>query len=247
MTIEELSRQVVSLGDLVLVWFDCLRQPFLTIDKVFSDYPGDKQRLQYAIKLWTVSFLLGLVFQLPMYEFLGMDWQKVGFLLPTALIFLLIFLGISVAIHLGLKATRVKSNLVETCVIYAVIIAAHAPFFTLLLYQGQIDNLSMLQTAKGQENGLLDAFVEFFTQIQAASVGRRERSIPELVGDAVAVPISFLYSALVLVLLQRALAARYEVARYPVFFGTSLGIGLFGIVPIVGFSLIYWFVMYLAL
>lgn len=95
-----------------------------------------------------VSFLISLVLQLPMYELLGMDWQKAGFLLPSALLTLIIILAYGIAVHLGLKVNRVNSNVAETCLIYAVVFSAHAPFLTLLLYPVLVDMLVMLQIAK---------------------------------------------------------------------------------------------------
>lgn len=60
-------------------------------------------------------------------------------------------------------------------------------------------------------------------------------------------PVSYLYSGTVIVMFLHALRVVYEAPKYSVFLGTSLAIGVFGIVPLAGVSAIYWLVMYLAL
>ena len=247
MKLGDLSEQLTALGDLVILWFDCLRQPFVTIRKAMVDYPDDKGRLRYAVKLWMVSFLIGLVLQLPMYQLLGMGWQKAGFLLPSALVTLLSFLALGISIHLALKANRVNSDVVKTCLIYAVVFSAHAPFFTLLTYPRLVDTLVILQSAKEQQDGILNAMIEVFSQIQAAMIGTAERSTAGLVGDAITMPVVYLYSGTVIIMFLHALRVMYEAPKYSVFLGTSLAMGALVIVPIVGLSAIYWLVMYLAL
>ncbi|MBI2351402.1 MAG: hypothetical protein HYV00_08005 [Deltaproteobacteria bacterium] len=245
--IDELSTHFALASEWFVDWFDCLRQPFSTAEQALKDCASEKDGLRRAFRLWAVSFLIGLVLQLPVYELLNMEWQKAGFLLPNALLLLLIFLATGVAIHLGLRVTRVPSNLVETCLIYAVIFAGHAPFFTLLLYPSLIDRLSLLQTAKMQGTGFWDAMIQMGAQIHLVSLGYRERSVAGVVADAIRWPVGFLYSGAIMVLMQRALAARYNADRYPVFLGISLAIGVFSIFPLVILSLMYGFLLYIAL
>ena len=152
MKIEELlSGQLASLTNPFIEWFDCLRQPFLSIERALSGCTDDKERLRHALNLWATSFLIGLVLQLPVYEFLGMDWQKAGFLLPSALLTLLLFLGGGIAIHFGLSLNRVPSNLVETCLIYTVIIAPPSPLLTLLFYPSLELVSKMVQSQEEQK------------------------------------------------------------------------------------------------
>jgi hypothetical protein len=244
--LQDFLELLTSLVDLIVLWLDCLRQPFLTISKALTEYPDDQGRLRYTVKLWIISFMISLALQLPVYWMLEMDWERVEFLLPSALLLLFSFMGSGLVAHLGLKASHVNSNFAETWLIYAVLFAAHAPFFTLLAYPALVDMLLMVQHAKASHDNVLDVITEVWSLVMAQSSAPPGRSLVGLVGDAISVPM-YLYMGVVIVMFMHVVRVRYEAPKYAVFRGVSLGVGVFAPVPLLGLLALYWAVIYQAL
>jgi hypothetical protein len=238
---------VIVLMNWVIVWINCLRQPFLTIERELSGHPNDTQCLIYTLQLWTISFSIDLVLNyLPLYLSFGIHWQNTGFLLPIILVKWLIFLIAGIAIHFGLKLNRVQSNFAQTWYMYAVFIACHSPFLSFIYYFSRLEIFSLLQTAKAQGNSLTDTILEIVTRLDEVPVENTFFSIVTLASDAIIKPLNFFYLGIITILLQRALSAHYESPKYETFFGITLGLVVFNPFTLIPASL-YLFLTYTVL
>ncbi len=217
---------LLSLFKWIVLWINCLRQPFLTIERELSGPPNDNQYLIYTLQLWAISFSIDLVLNyLPVYLHFGIDWQNPGFLLPSILAKGLIFLIVGIAIHFGLKLNRVPSIFAQTWYMYTVFIACHSPILSFIHYFSRLEIFSRLQTAKAQGNSFIDTIIGITTSLDEPPVENIVFSIVTLASDT----ISFFYIGILTILLQRALSAHYGIARYEALSGMALGLGVFAV------------------
>ena len=245
MKIEDISNQLGFVGNLIIDWLDQLLHPFKSMTRIFEECDTDKALLQQSFKLWSVSFLMILIIQLPLYDFFGIDWQKIAFLLPSALLVLFSFIGMGVSIHLGLKIHKIPSKFMETYIIYVMIFSSHQPFVTLLAYPSMIDMFASIQTIKAEGMGFAETLIKTYTENIKISAGEKEGELSTYLTIIIGI-ISPFYAFGLFILIQRAISLHYQVDKYISLSAISLGASLGGILIFL-FTLMGWFLCFIAL
>jgi hypothetical protein len=226
-----------SLSTLLNAALQPINLPFSLIRE--QNYESE-QLVSTAIKIWVSGFFLSLVFQLPIYRLIGIDWSDPAFFAPYTVVIFGLFAGTAYCIHISLKREGVQSDFSSTFLTYSVVFGAVAPFFTVLTFSTTGDVLQLLRAEKLADQSYSAALVSVF-------------SSPELMKE-IASPISQILSSFALIfscmyfgVLQHSLAAVYGCSRKLVSraIGFAIGVLLFPVFVVAVYFM--YFVMFVFL
>jgi hypothetical protein len=215
-----LSDELSGVLDTFVAWFDCVRHPYLSCEKILRARVSERIKITRALKLWLVGFIIHIILRIPALQHAGIDWSSSGFQLANTVLFLLALLLAAVLAHFGLRWRGIPSRFTETFVIYTVLLAVFLPLNTLLFYHTNFEQSSLLREIKVRDLGFFEA-LRFFSLFPDAS-----RPLVFRVYQAITWPL-FLASWSAFVVMFADLAGRlYKVERYRVItaFGLAFGV-----------------------
>jgi hypothetical protein len=243
MNLKELDENLNSILASFLIWLNCVRAPFATCEAILDSALSDDKKLSHVMRLWLVSAVIGLVIELPVYRLVGIEWNNVGFYIPSCL-FLLFILMINVGmLHLGLRIYKIPSHFTDTLVVYTVIVGCFSPILTLLFAPSLIETLSILKSLKPL--GL--TFEDIIAQLYARLSDMNNKSLFMQGYDAIINPITVIVSVMLLVMFQRCISAVYNVERYRAISAIGFSTAILLPIPVIILSTFYYFVIYTSL
>lgn len=158
------------LGDIAL-WVVCVKAPIRTALSILGSDLSEEKKLVRALRVWLIAFLLSLAIQLPMYKSAGIAWHEVEFHAPAALYQLLVLFSMAAATHFALRLYRVRSDLGETLVLYAVIVGTYTPLAILLNYSGMAKLVATFQLVKPLDLSPLEVIRRLLAEMRTTSTG----------------------------------------------------------------------------
>ena len=114
----------------VLLWAGFSLSPLQSIRSLLA-HQDTAVAVATAAKIWVVAIILGAVFLMPMLELFGIAWQNTGFFLCGVTITLVGHLIAAYTIHLGLRCGGLRSDLIETALIFTIKVC-YIPFASVL-------------------------------------------------------------------------------------------------------------------
>jgi hypothetical protein len=224
MSPKEIKEWVAFLLGAFVTWGIAARRPITAADLLLKE--GSKKELTtYAVEIWFSSFVLSLVFQLPVYKIIGIEWTDPTFFVPYTAVVFGMFLVTAAVIDFSLKRIGVASEFPRTFLSYSCVMAGPAPVMTLLTFHGVTDVLSPLETAKHEGLNFLDAIV-YAVPVISNSVND---SVVLVVGNSAK---ALLFMAILGLLLQ-SLCRTYGQSRWVVSRALGFALGVLQPVPLI--------------
>jgi hypothetical protein len=227
--ITALKDALAALRDLFLEWFLAALHPITKCQSLLSITDSD-ERLVAAIKLWTVSFIVALVVDLPLYHPIGIGLSSIEFHLSIFLCLTLAMVSCGLAIHLGLRIFGIRSTFSDVATIYTVYVMCYQPLLNLLTYFASSRMFSILGLARSQGQEL-DETIRFILA-QLVIAGNRN-DLTNDVGDLCFLRL-LAESCLGSALLASTIADRYSVPRPKSF--SALSFAMIVLVPPILFA-----------
>ena len=233
----DLKAQFDSLLSIFLEWFVCIRNPRATGAEILAQSGGESSKVASALRLWVASFFLMVMLQVPALRLAGVEWNDPAYHLPGLLSTLLIFIGGTTLIHLGLRWHGVPSQWVDTLVLITANVNVFTPLMLPLYYSFWIEVPQLIAALKAQGVG----FWEIYLQI-VGWVPRPDHSPAFAPLEAVLLPARTLLLAWLFVRFSGVAAEFYRVERSKVILASGFamaatGLGLIAVVLTVSFLL----------
>jgi hypothetical protein len=236
---EELSYGLASL----VIWINCVRAPIAACQALINGGLSEEKKIHQACRVWVVGTLMGLILQIPVYGFLGVDWKKPEFYLPSAFFLLLAFIATVTVLHLGFRIYKIRSSFADTLVLYSIFVGAYTPLIQLLMLPNMYEVVTALKAIKAPGLGFPDAAEKFFVGLSTAQRGSSFIAIY----NAIAVTCLIAFSQALLVVFQRCASVLYDVDRPRALAAMNFAMGFLFPLPFALLLCFYYFVLYAAL
>lgn len=236
----DLKSQFDSLLKVFLEWFECIRKPRAVGAQILAESDGDAQKIAAALRLWVVSFFLVVVLQVPALRLAGIEWNDPAYHLPGLLSTLLLFIGATTLIHLGLKWHRVPSQWADTLVLITTSVNIFTPLVLPLYYPFWIEVPQFIATLKADGVG----FWEIYLQVIRWGPAPDRTSVFATL-DTVLLPVRIVVLAWLFVRFSHVAAEFYQVARSKVILASGIAMAATGL-SLHAFVLTVSFLLYTA-
>lgn len=210
-----------TIGNQLLLIIDCLRRPTHLIEHVLYSSQEDRDTLGTSIQILTISVLLCITVESPIYKLVHLEWMSAGFLLMFLLTQLVAMLILSICILIGMRAHGLRITYPEVTLCYSVVLGPFLPILAIPTYPSHHKILSALGNRSSHET-LYTVGVRIFN---AAYLNPRTDELS--VYNALMAPFVLGGSMLILFLLARQLHFRCTGAFWRICSGICLG--LYGI------------------
>jgi hypothetical protein len=235
----DLKSQFDSLLESFLEWFSCVRNPRATGIVILAQRGGEAPKVASALRLWGVSFFLVVVLQIPALRLAGVEWNDPAYHLPGLLSTLLIFVGGTTLIHLGLKWHGVPSQWATTLVLVTTNVNVFTPLMLPLYYTFWIEVPQLIGSLKAADVGFWTIYLQIVGVLQPTETNH-SRALANV--EAVLLPARTLFLAWLFVRFSGAAAEFYRVDRSRVILASGFAmaattLGLIAVVLIVSFLL----------
>jgi len=168
----------------------------------------------------------------------GIEWENLGFHLPSFLLLTILLMFSGVLLHLGMKIYGIQSNFGDTVGSYTILTSCYSPVFALLNYPAMSGFLTSLRAAKSQHFSFSDAVVfmiEAERVRQASFLGTISSTMSFLGGVA---------TIFLLALIAHRLSEVYSVPRSKALAAFGFALGVLLPPTALAIAAAYYFVIY---
>lgn len=151
----KMSNHYLSLLDIIVDWFECIRSPINSCVKILDSAISDKEKIKYTFRIWIAAFLLSFCLELPIYIYYGTHNEYVFYIIYIIIGFIS-FLISSYFIHVILKIFSIRSKYIETLICYTFLIVSYSPLLLLLLYHAIYYNMQILSAIKKEHIDIIN-------------------------------------------------------------------------------------------
>jgi len=219
--------QLGRLRDTFVEWLFAVLRPLEKCQELLT-IKDSKTRMSKVLQLWTMSFVIAVVVDLPLYYPLGLGLKNIEF---HIIIFLCLTFGLiasGFALNVGLRVYKIPSSFSEVSAIYNSCVMIYQPFLNLFTYFATYRVLSILLVAKKRGLPLLDSLHFFLQQNQNTSHVDSPLNIAVHLSSWILMGLTACCSTLAAI----AIANHYRLPQIKAFSAVAFAITM--LVPIVG-------------
>lgn len=158
----ELGAALQWLLDAFETWLQCVARPVPTLNRILLEATDDEQ-LSAAGKVWAPSQLITLIISFPILKLYGIEWNDLGYHLCNWLTTIVVLIIFAFTAHKLLLALQLKSQFVQTLVIYTVIVTTYSPITTLLSIPSTLTLFAAVQNFKQHPIAIDKAVMVYFS------------------------------------------------------------------------------------
>jgi hypothetical protein len=122
----------------------------------------DEKHLSAAAKIWVPSLLLSLIISFPVLKSYGIEWNNVGYHLCNWMTTIIGLVASAFLTHQVLLWLKLKSEFVQTLVIYTVLVTTYAPVSGLLAVPSTLSAFAAVQDFKQHSIPIDQAVIQYF-------------------------------------------------------------------------------------
>jgi hypothetical protein len=238
MGLEDITKSITSLSDVIADWLRYLRHPLKCCEELLRDLQTEEEKIKRGITNWATTFVMTLIILLPIYYLIGIDLKKVEFFLPAFLILFLNFLFYCVAIQVGFRRTKIQSLFSDTFLIYSVTTSCYTPLYNLIGFPTTLRLLTTLRDTKILHLGLQDTIKTVYLSLSSSASLENQTFI---ILSLFLIPLC----CIPLVLFAEAASKHYAVSRQKIFSSLTFSVAVIAQVPCAALLFLYYVIIYI--
>jgi hypothetical protein len=221
---------------LFINWLDCIRRPIITCHKIFNLAISDNEKIKFALQIWIIGFLISLCLEMPIYYYYGLRMEN-SYIFPYLIYGFICLILSSLFMHISLLLFKIKSNFVDTLIIYSVFIGSYSPFILLLSYPIFCNYVLLIKTIKNQNIDILNNIY------QLGNIINKEKYYSVTIISAITNTFSIILFCILGVLSSISIMERYNSDKFNSFMSITFFQSAF-ILPLALFSILKILILY---